>query len=209
MKKNKTAVTLVEVVVTSILASIICAALIGGFGAMLTLMRRVPESHKSISVNIALERVGADIKEMTLLPSKRYESAFRVNGLAGFTYIKEYDFKDNEFYTRPVYITYRLKSNVLFREILVGADALNRKSKKRSEPMLVGVDKLIFKYATYDRKTKAIKWTSSYKQGMDSFKLPIAVDVELGIKDRNDNLTTFHKIVYLQEAAKYYANQEI
>jgi len=203
-KRSKRTFTLIETIVAAVIIAVICTVLTSVLVGALNVYRITPQNNAKIAVLKVQEIIAHDLKNTGRITNFDVKFSGSAHKAKWYTFVKEYDFKAKSFYVCPAVVEYAIKRGDLYRKIKTNKGALSKTIKAKEEVLLHDVDKMNFYYAYYNKDTKILKWSKSWKAGEGNKQIPVMVGIDIYMEENNDNKQNLYRRVLIPEGAREY-----
>lgn len=178
MHKNN-GFTLAELLVASVIMSIIAGAVYVSFSSGIRIWNRVNQRIKQEHINIFMEKITSDLKNTFRFSQISFEGT--EDSLKFATLVNVYELESEPRWP-IVEVSYFLnkETNTVNRQIK-NFSQIYKNEKGTIQKLLKDIHYLKFKYYFYDPRREDYFWQSEWNDNNEG--LPIAVKVELGWKD--------------------------
>lgn len=189
MTKNRSAITLVELLIASAIFSVVVLTIYSAFHAGVFGYRDIEGNiDASQSAQQILGRINLDLRNSFVYSQN--ESKFTgANDAISFLALAD-RFSEDKIIQDYGFISYQLEDKRLMRLCLKNQETLNNNLRSESEEMGSDIEELSFSYGYME--DQAIKWKDSWD---DKAALPLAVKVKLKIKNKIEQ--DFERTIFL------------
>ncbi|TBR16203.1 prepilin-type N-terminal cleavage/methylation domain-containing protein, partial [bacterium] len=180
MRKKKTAFTLVELLITTVIMGVISLAIYSVFSNGTKIYKHIKNKETREDVNILFDKFNRDLHN-----SFKFEGIDFIGGPSSLKFaclVNSRKF-DSHINVGQITYTYDSLSGELRMQAQDYSDLYKNSLSGRENVVLSGISAFKFSYYRYDAETKEYSWVEKWAEQ----ELPLAVRMDLELKKVNDN----------------------
>lgn len=180
MKKRSQALTLIELIISSLILTIIMATIYSAFHKGIFGYRNIEEAiYNSQTASHVLGQLNLDLKNSFSYSKDRSMFTGEKNKISFLTLVDT--FLDDSAIQNYAFVSYKLEGNKLMRLCRKAKESLNDNAEAEPEEMALEIKEIDFSYGFLGADNQTIEWKNLLD---DDSLLPIAVKIKLTIKNK-------------------------
>ncbi len=191
MKRRNQALTLIELIISSLILTVVMVTIYSAFHKGIFGYRNIEEAiYNSQTASHVLERLNLDLRNSFSYSKDRSMFAGEKNTISFLTLVDT--FLDDRAVQNYAFVSYKLAGNKLMRLCRKAKESLNNNAEVEPEEMALEIKEIDFNYGFLGADNQTIEWKNLWD---DDLFLPAAVKIKLTLNNAAKQI--FERTIFL------------